>query len=70
MFSVIQQGATPLIMASQRGHNDVVQLLLDRGAHVDHLDKVPAFLLSKRLANITSSIGLILYWLEPVAILV
>ena len=44
MFSVIQVGATPLIKASEKGHNDVVQLLLDRGAGVDHPAKVPAFL--------------------------
>ena len=44
MFSVIQEGATPFSMASQDGRNDVVQLLLDRGAGVDHPNKVPAFL--------------------------
>ena len=42
MFSVRQVGATPLTMASQEGHNDVVQMLLERGAHVDHPTKVPA----------------------------
>ena len=44
MFSVIQEGSTPLIMASQEGRNGAVQLLLDRGADVDHPDEVPAFL--------------------------
>ena len=39
---LMQQGATPLIMASQRGHNDVIELLLDRGANVDHPTKVPS----------------------------
>ena len=68
MFSVIQVSATPLTLASQEGQNDAVQLLLDRGAHVDHPNKVPAFLLSKRLANSTSSVGQILYWLEPVCL--
>ena len=32
---MIQQGATLLIIASQIGHDDIVQLLLDRGAGVD-----------------------------------
>ena len=40
IFSVLQEGATPLIMASQDGCDDVVQLLLDRGARIDHPAKV------------------------------
>ena len=43
---VMQGGSTPLTMASQQGQDDVVQLLLDRGAHIDHPTKVSAFLFS------------------------
>ena len=39
LFSLMQNGATPLIVASQNGHEGVVKLLLDR-ANVDQQDKV------------------------------
>ena len=37
---MIQQGASPLYIASQEGHDDVVQLLLDGGARIDLPAKV------------------------------
>ena len=36
----MQNGATPLFIASQEGHTSVVSLLLDKGAAVDLPDKV------------------------------
>ena len=38
--SVPQDGRTALMLASLRGHTDVVQLLLSSGAQVDLQDKV------------------------------
>ena len=36
----MQNGITPLFIASQKGHTSVVSLLLDKGAAVDLPDKV------------------------------
>ena len=43
MHLSLQDGDTPLMVASIRGHTKCVQLLLDRGAQVNHQDKVSAF---------------------------
>ena len=36
----LQNGFTPLIAASQEGHKDIVEVLLEHGAEVDLPDKV------------------------------
>ena len=36
----MQDGITPLHMASQKGHTSIVSLLLDKGATVDLPEKV------------------------------
>ena len=36
----IQDGNTPLIAASVKGHKDIVEVLLNHGAEVDHPHKV------------------------------
>jgi ankyrin repeat protein len=36
----VQKGSTPLVLASEHGHKDVVALLLDRGAKVDRTNIV------------------------------
>ena len=43
MHLSLQNGDTPLMWASGRGHDGCVQLLLDRGAQIDHQDNVSAF---------------------------
>ena len=40
MHLSLQDGDTPLMVASREGHDGCVQLLLDRGAQVDHQNKV------------------------------
>ena len=39
-LSMIQERASPLHIASQEGHDDVVQLLLNGGARIDLIAKV------------------------------
>ena len=43
MHLSLQNGDTPLMVASCWGHDVCVQLLLNRGAQVDHQNKVSAF---------------------------
>ena len=40
LFSLMQDGFTPLYLASQNGHKEVVKLLLEEGANFDKQDKV------------------------------
>ena len=40
IFLFIQSGRISLHQASQNGHKEVVELLLDRGADVDKADQV------------------------------
>ena len=43
MHLSLQHGNTPLMLASGTGHDGCVQLLLDRGAQIDHQSMVSAF---------------------------
>ena len=40
VYTCMQEGATPLFMASQEGHKEVAQLLLQNGAQSDIQRKV------------------------------
>ena len=40
LFSLMQDGTTPLYVASQEGHEGVVELLLEKGANADQQNKV------------------------------
>ena len=43
MHFSLQNGDTPLMVASREGHTGCVQLLLDKGAQVDYQNEVSAF---------------------------
>ena len=40
LYHSLQNGTTPLIAASQNGHKDIVEVLLNHGAEVDLPNKV------------------------------
>ena len=40
VLSTLQDGASPLHIASQKGHVDVCTLLIERGANLNSQDKV------------------------------
>ena len=41
-FAISQYGEALIILAAQRGHRDMVELLLDRGADLEAKDNVSA----------------------------
>ena len=43
MIMYLQHGKTPLMVAAHFGHVDCVKMLLDRGAHANHKDKVSSY---------------------------
>ena len=43
LYHSLQNGDTPLGFASQKGHKDIVEVLLNHGAEVDPPNKVSVF---------------------------
>ena len=52
MHLSLQNGDTPLMVATRLGHDGCMQLLLDRGAQVDHQNKVNAFWDQPRISSL------------------
>ena len=44
IYVVLQDQYTPLLIAAQRGHDDVVKLLLMQNPNINHRNKVTVFL--------------------------
>ena len=53
-FSYIQNGSTALRIASFKGHTEVVELLISRGATVDYQDKVHEPVVNSHVSYLTS----------------
>ena len=57
MYLSLQNGRTPLMVASGGGHVECVKLLLDKGAQVNHCTVVSTILMS--LVTILELVGII-----------
>ena len=44
LYHSLQNGNTPLMTASQEGHKDIVEVLLNHGAEVDLPNKVSVYM--------------------------
>ena len=42
VLSTLQDGASPVSVASQEGYQQIVKLLIENGAHINSQDKVGA----------------------------
>ena len=68
MYLFLQYGWSPLMVASSWGHLEIVKLLLDKGAEVNHLNKVSyssiVVIMFKYFACMYQmACDLILYWM-------
>ena len=55
VLSTLQDGASPLAVASQDGHREIVQMLIDHGANVNSQQKVCIILWIPSLVSISTS---------------
>ena len=54
IFLNVKNGVTPLHIAAQKGYVQIVQILLDKGANVDHANKVLLLIVSFFLLFLSS----------------